>query len=74
MNPYGFDWGPMKVERLAHISGRGYVLRISTEHTQMQVHITEKGRKIAPFPARGLPKAQHGQEDTNAPSVPPEAQ
>jgi hypothetical protein len=49
---YGFDWGPMSVERLCHIDGRGYVLTIRTEHQEMQVHVTEAGRKIKPYPTR----------------------
>lgn len=47
---YGFRWGPMVVERLAHIDKRGYVLNIKTEHQSMQVYITEKGRKIEAMP------------------------
>jgi hypothetical protein len=47
---YGFRWGPMTVARLAHIDGRGYVLEIATDHQAMQVHITEKGYKINPYP------------------------
>lgn len=51
-NPYGFNWGPMKVERLIHVEGRGYVLEIRTEHATVQIHVTEKGRKIKPYPIR----------------------
>jgi hypothetical protein len=49
---YGFEWGPMVVERTAHIEGRGYVLTIKTEHKRMQVHVTEAGRKIKPYEVR----------------------
>ena len=45
-NPYGFDWGPMSVTRMADIEGRGYVLEITTDHARLQIHVTEKGRKI----------------------------
>jgi hypothetical protein len=52
MNLYGFDWGPMKVERLAHIEGRGYVLSVKTDHAEMQVYVSEKGRVVRPYPVR----------------------
>lgn len=67
MNPYGFDWGPMSVERTAHIEGRGYALTIRTEHQTMQVFVTEKGRKIKPYPVRDMNalerKCNHNTED-----------
>ena len=54
---YGFRWGPMLVERMAHIDGRGYVVSIrSTElHTgpEVQVYVSEKGRSVKAFPLRG---------------------
>jgi hypothetical protein len=49
---FGFDWGPMRVQRLAHIEGRGYVLEIATDAKVMQVYVTEAGRKIEPYPVR----------------------
>jgi hypothetical protein len=49
---YGFRWGPLTVTRLAHIDGRGYVIEVATDHQVMQVHITEKGNKINPYPVR----------------------
>jgi hypothetical protein len=49
-NPYGFDWGPAKVERACHVDGRGYVLEIHTQHARLQVYISEQGRKIKPYP------------------------
>ena len=47
---FGFDWGPMKVERAAHIEGRGYVLMVKTEHARLEVFVTEAGRKIKTYP------------------------
>ena len=44
--PFGFMWGPMVVERLAHIEGRGRVLEIRTNDVRLQIHVTEKGKKI----------------------------
>ena len=43
---YGFRWGPMVVERTAHIPGRGYCLTIRTERQSMQVYVSEKGQKL----------------------------
>jgi hypothetical protein len=52
---YGFAWGPMTVERLAHIEGRGYALEIKTGSCSMQVYVSEKGRVIAPEDVRKRP-------------------
>ena len=41
---YGFDWGPMTVERVAHIEGRGYVVTVmgpsGTHGPQVQVLVS----------------------------------
>lgn len=54
---YGFRWGPMIVERMAHIDGRGYVVSIRSAelHTgpEVQVYVSEKGRSVKAFPLRG---------------------
>jgi hypothetical protein len=50
MNPYGFDWGPMSVERLAHVDGKGYALEVKTRHARLQIYVSEKGRKIEAYP------------------------
>jgi hypothetical protein len=49
---YGFQWGPLIVTRMAHITRRGYVLSIETPHESMQVYVTEKGRRIRPMTVR----------------------
>jgi hypothetical protein len=49
---YGFRWGPMKVTRLAHIDGRGYVIEVATDHKAMQILVSEKGYKIKPYPVK----------------------
>ena len=49
---YGFQWGPMIVTRMAHITRRGYVLSIETPHQSMQVYVTEKGRKVQAYEPR----------------------
>jgi hypothetical protein len=43
---FGFEWGPMKVERLTHIEGRGYVVSVKTEHMEVQVYVSEQGRNV----------------------------
>lgn len=54
MNPYGFDWGPVHVERLEHVDGGGYALRIYTDHDEVQVYVSEKGRKVKAYrPGKG---------------------
>lgn len=49
---YGFQWGPMLVTRMCHITERGYSLEIATSHASMQVYVSEKGHKIKPMPVR----------------------
>lgn len=55
-NKYGFDWGPMTVERMAHIEGRGYVVSIrgpkGHDGPEVQVLVSEKGRAITAYPLR----------------------
>ena len=46
---YGFRWGPLVVERTAHIEGRGYVVTIQTERESMQVYVSEKGRRMRAY-------------------------
>lgn len=54
---YGFQWGPLNVERLAHIEGRGYVVSVrgpkGYEGPEVQVFVSEKGRVVKAFPIRG---------------------
>lgn len=49
MTPYGFVWGPMEVIRAAYIQDRGYVVEIITPHARLQVHVTERGRKVEAY-------------------------
>lgn len=49
MTPYGFTWGPARVERMAHVEGRGYVLGVTTDFGQMQIYISETGRVIRSY-------------------------
>lgn len=48
--PYGFAWGPMRVERAASIEGRGRILLITTLHAEVQVYVSEHGRRITCTP------------------------
>lgn len=54
---YGFDWGPIVVERVAHIEGRGYCISIRGRHDyegpEIQVLVSEKGRSVTAYPIRG---------------------
>lgn len=43
---YGFQWGPMEVTRITYLVGRGRVLKIRTEHQELEVFVSEKGRNI----------------------------
>jgi hypothetical protein len=61
---YGFEWGPMRVTRMAHIEGRGYCIEIATEHARLQVLVSEKGRKITTYPIRSA--SEHGTGKSNA--------
>lgn len=57
MSQYGFRWGPMLVERVAHIEGRGYVVSIRSRDDysgpEIQVLVSEKGRRVTAYPLRG---------------------
>jgi hypothetical protein len=59
---YGFAWGPMRVERMAHIEGRGYVVSVhgpkGYNGPQVQVFVSEKGRTIRAFPLNGAKVAR----------------
>lgn len=55
---YGFLWGPMEVERSCHVEGRGYALTIRTDHQEMQVYVSEKGRVIEAYPVHRRTKKQ----------------
>ena len=52
---YGFRWGPLVVERTAHIEGRGYVVTVRTERESVQVFVSEKGRNLRTYPVRDFP-------------------
>jgi hypothetical protein len=43
---YGFRWGPVAVDRLAHVEGRGRVIEVRTDHARIQVYVSEAGRVI----------------------------
>lgn len=54
---YGFTWGPVVVERMAHIDGRGYVISIRGEKPyigqEIQVRVSEQGRRVKAHLLRG---------------------
>jgi hypothetical protein len=53
--PYGFEWGPFTVERLAHIEGRGWVLGIRSGNQEIHVYTSEKGRTLRAEPPHERP-------------------
>lgn len=49
LTPYGFTWGPMEVQRAARVRHKGretYILRVLTEHGEVQVSVSAKGRSL----------------------------
>jgi hypothetical protein len=54
VNPYGFDWGPMHVERMAHIEGPRLRAEDPTAHDEIQVYVSEGGCKARPYPDQDL--------------------
>ncbi len=54
---YGFQWGPVVVERVAHIEGRGYVVSVRSsddyDGPEVQVIVSDKGRKMTVRALRG---------------------
>lgn len=47
VNRYGFQWGPLRVIRLGHIEPHGYNLAVQTEHDEVEIHVSEHGRRIS---------------------------
>jgi hypothetical protein len=43
---YGFQWGPLRVVRLVHVEGRGYLVTLQTEYQSMEIWASEGGRKL----------------------------
>lgn len=54
---YGFSWGPVVVERIAHIDGRGYCISVrgrdDYKGQEIQVLVSEKGQRVTAYPVRG---------------------
>lgn len=54
---YGFNWGPVVVERITHLDGRGYWVSIrgrkDYQGPEVQVLVSEKGRVVTAHPLRG---------------------
>ena len=49
INEYGFTFGPATVERMWRVEGHGRCLRVKTPHAEIEVYITEAGRRIRVF-------------------------
>lgn len=48
---FGFNWGPLIVERMTHVPGRGYVVELRPEgerdnHRLVEFYISEKGKVV----------------------------
>lgn len=43
---------PFWVEMNLHIPGKGYSLSVHTEHVEMQVYVSEKGRVVRSYEPR----------------------
>ena len=54
---YGFSWGPVVVERVAHVEGRGYCISVRGERwpggPEIQILVSEKGKAVTAYPLRG---------------------
>jgi len=46
---FGFTWGPIRVTRVSHVEGRGYVVSITADGTELEVYISPKGRSVRVF-------------------------
>jgi len=44
---YGFEWGPMKIERFTSDPKFGVVVFIGSEHQQFEVLVSPKGRMVS---------------------------
>lgn len=57
VRPFGFAWGPVVVERIAHIEGRGYCISVRGsdryDGPEIQVLVSEKGKAVTAYPIRG---------------------
>jgi hypothetical protein len=50
---YGFAWGPLVVERVAHIEGRGYSVQVRPRgkyEPAVEVFVSEQGRSWSVWP------------------------
>jgi hypothetical protein len=43
---YGFDWGPLKIERIASDPKFGVVVFVGSEREQYELRVTPKGNKV----------------------------
>lgn len=43
---YGFDYGPLKVQRVATDPKAGIIIHVGSEHKQFQVRVSPKGRNV----------------------------
>jgi ribosomal protein S19 len=46
---YGFEWGPMKVERTASLPEGRVVLTVRTDHRELTIYASRTGRSLRVF-------------------------
>lgn len=58
-HPYGFDWGPMRVTRIAMGPDGQRILRIATGNRVLEVAVSAKGNSIRAW-LDGVPMTKFG--------------
>lgn len=43
---YGFEWGPVEVERVAHFRDRGYFISVGSSYYRVEIYVSERGRTV----------------------------
>lgn len=46
---YGFVFGPLNVERVSNVEGRGVCLKVETEHKVVYIYASPAGRSLRVF-------------------------
>lgn len=50
---YGFDWGPVSVERTCTLPGDRRVVTVRTEHRTLTIYVSRTGRSLRVFEGHG---------------------
>lgn len=46
---FGFEWGPLAVERTSSLPGGGVVLTVKTDHRELTIYASRTGRSLHVF-------------------------